>query len=237
NQPVVLKLVFPARDLEVSALEELEVKATAWDDFGVKRFGLSYSLSGQPPVDVVLGENAAARQKHDLSHVIRLEDLKAEPDDLLSYYFWAEDFAADGSVRRTESDMYFAEVRPFEEIFRQGEQPPGGQQQQQQNQSPNAMQAQQLAQLQKEIINATWKVIRREISSKLTEPFASDVEQIQLSQSSALEQATALAEKLQDPESQEHGEAVLRAMHEAITHLTAAHDQPSAQPLQPALKA
>ena len=51
--------------------------------------------------------------------------------------------------------------------------------------------AQQLAQLQKEIINATWKVIRREVSSKLSEPFASDVEQIQLSQSSALEQATA----------------------------------------------
>jgi hypothetical protein len=237
NQPVVLKPVFPARDLEVSALEEVDVKATAWDDFGLKRYGLSYSLSGQPPIDVVLGENAAPRQKHDLSHVIRLEELNAQPDDLLSYHFWAEDFAPDGSLRRTESDMYFAEVRPFEEIFRQGEQPPGGQQQRQQNQSPNAMQAQQLAQLQKEIINATWKVIRREISSKLTEPFASDVEQIQLSQSSALEQATALAAKLQDPESQEHGEAVLRAMQEAIKHLTAAHDQLAAQPLQPALKA
>ncbi|HMC09818.1 MAG TPA: hypothetical protein VKH44_00955, partial [Pirellulaceae bacterium] len=238
NQPVVLKPVFPARDLEVSALEEMDVKATAWDDFGVKRFGLSYSFSGQEPVDVVLGENAAARQKHDLVHVIRLEELKAQPDDLLSYHFWAEDFAPDGSLRRTESDMYFAEVRPFEEIFRQGEQPPGGQQpQRQQQQSPNAMQAQQLAQLQKEIINATWKVIRREISSKLTEPFASDVEQIQLSQSSALEQATARAEKLQDPESQDHGEAVLRSMQEAITQLTAAHDQPESQPLTPALKA
>src|SRR5439155_13181597 len=75
NQPVVLKPVFPARDLEVSALEEVDIKATAWDDFGVKRFGLSYSLSGQPPVDVILGENAAARQKHDLSHAIRLEEL------------------------------------------------------------------------------------------------------------------------------------------------------------------
>lgn len=236
NQPVTLKPVFPARDLEVSALEEIDVKATAWDDFGVKRFGLTYALSGQEPVEVVLGENAAGRQKHDLAHVIRLEELQAQPDDLLTYHFWAEDFAPDGSVRRNESDMYFAEVRPFEEIFRQGEPPPGGQQQQQQ-QSPNAMQAQQLAQLQKEIINATWKVIRREIGSRLTEPFASDVEQIQLSQSSALEQATALAEKLQDPESQEHGEAVLHAMQEAIGQLTAAHEQPAAQPLLPALKA
>ena len=136
NQPVALKPVSPARDTEVSALEELEVKATAWDDFGVQRFGLSYSLSNQPPVDVVLGENAAARQKHELAHVIRLEDLKAQPDDLLSYHFWAEDFASDGSVRRAESDMYFAEVRPFEEIFRQGEAPAGGQQQGARRQMP-----------------------------------------------------------------------------------------------------
>src|SRR5262249_10893840 len=137
NQPVALKPVFPARDLEASALEEIDVKATAWDDFGVKRFGITYALSGHDPVEAVLGENAAARQKHELTHIIRLEELKAEPDDLLSYHFWAEDFAADGSLRRTESDMYFAEVRPFDEIFRQGEQPPGGAQQQQQRQSPN----------------------------------------------------------------------------------------------------
>src|SRR5205814_9213504 len=92
NQPPVLKPVFPAHDVEVSALEELDVKATAWDDYGVKRFGLTYSLAGQQPVDVVLGENAAARQKHELAHVIRLEELKATEDDLLSYHFWAEDF-------------------------------------------------------------------------------------------------------------------------------------------------
>src|SRR5206468_5616142 len=106
---------------------------------------------------------------------------------------------------------YFAEVRPFEETFRQGEQPPGGAQQQQQGQSQNAMQAQQLAELQKQIINATWKLIRREVGNRLTDAFGGDVEQIQLSQSSAIEQATALAEKLQDPESQEHAEHVLTA--------------------------
>ncbi len=67
----------------------------------------------------------------------------------------------DGELRRTQSDMYFAEVRPFEEIFREGEPPPGGQQQQQQ-QSQNGQQAEELAELQKEIINATWRVVRDE---------------------------------------------------------------------------
>src|SRR5205823_6637410 len=148
-----------------------EVKATAWDDFGAKRYGVSYSLSAQPPVDVVLGEKAAARQKHELADTIRPEALTREPDDLPPYQCWAEDFAADGSVRRTESDMYFAEVLHFDEISRQGERPPGGHQQQQQSQSQNAMQPQQLAQLQKEIISATWKVIRLEIDGKLSEQF------------------------------------------------------------------
>jgi hypothetical protein len=240
NQPVALKPVFPARDLEASPLEEIEARATAWDDFGVARFGVSYALAGEEAVEVVLGEKAAARQKHELAHVVRLEELKAEPDELLSYYWWAEDFGPDGQPRRVESDMYFAEVRHFEEIFRQGEQPPGGQQQnqqQQQGQGQNAQQAQQLAQLQKEIINATWKVIRREIGQTLTDKFVPDVEQIVQSQEEALEQAAALAGRVQDAESQEHVAAVLQAMQEAVTHLKAAHDAPSREPLHPALAA
>jgi hypothetical protein len=241
NQPPSLKPTFPARDLEVSALEEIDVKATVFDDIGLVRHGISYSLAGQEPVEAVLGERAAAKQKHELAHRIRLEELKAEPDQLLSYYWWAEDHAADGQVRRTESDMYFAEVRPFEEIFRQGQQPPGGEQQQrqqqQQGQSQNAQDAQQLAQLQKEIINATWKLIRREIGSKLTDAFASDVEQVQLSQAAAIEQAGALAQRLTDEQSQGHIEAVVTHMGSAADHLQAAHDGPGAAPLKAALPA
>jgi hypothetical protein len=159
NQPPNLKAVFPAKDLEVSALEELDVKATVWDDFGVAKLGLTYSLGEGEAIDVVLTENAVAKEKHDVSHIVRLEELHAEPDQLLSYHWWAEDIGPDGQPRRVFSDMYFAEVRPFEEIFRQGEQPAGGeqqrqQQQNQQGQGQNAQDAQQLAKLQKDIINA-----------------------------------------------------------------------------------
>jgi hypothetical protein len=238
NRPVALKPVFPARDLEASPLEEIDARATAWDDFGVARFGVTYALAGEEPVEVVLGEKAAARERHELVHTMKLEDLQAEPDELFSYHWWAEDLDAAGQARRVESDMYFAEVRHFEEIFRQGEQPPGGeQQQQQQGQGQNAQQAQQLAQLQKQIINATWKLIRREVGGKLSEAFAGDVEQIVQSQQTALEQATALAGRVQDAESQEHVAAVLTAMQQAVTHLTAAHGGPAREPLQPALAA
>ena len=69
--------------------------------------------------------------------------------------------------------MFFAEVRHFEEIFRQGEQPPSGSaENEQEGQQQNAEQATKLAELQKEIINGTWKVIRRETGTKLSDKFA-----------------------------------------------------------------
>lgn len=239
NKPPELKLTFPGRDVRVSPLEETDVQGTVWDDYGVTLFGISYAMAGGDEQQVTLGENAAAKQTHAMLHSIRFEQLKAEPDQLLSYYLWAEDIGPDGQPRRVLSDMYFAEVRPFEEIFRQGEQPPGGEQQQQQQQqgSQNAQQAEQLADLQKEIINATWKLIRRETAEEPTEPFASDVELIYQSQGSALEQANELVGNLEDAESQAHGEAVLRAMNDAFDELRAAKDGPAIEPLRPALAA
>ncbi|HEV3024513.1 MAG TPA: hypothetical protein VGX76_18685, partial [Pirellulales bacterium] len=51
NKPPDLKLA--SHDVEVSPLEETDVKATAWDDFGVARFGLTYKLAGGEPTEVV----------------------------------------------------------------------------------------------------------------------------------------------------------------------------------------
>ena len=49
NRAPELKLEFPSRDVDVSPLEELTVKAQVWDDFGVRRVGLSYSMAGEAP--------------------------------------------------------------------------------------------------------------------------------------------------------------------------------------------
>ncbi len=239
NQPPTLKIVFPARDVEVSALEEVDTRVTAWDDFGLIRAGITYSLADQTPVDAVLTENAAAQKRHPLSQLIRLEELMAQPDQLLSYHFWAEDFGPDGSVRRTMSDMFFAEVRHFEDIYRQGQAPPGGQSKPPaggQN-AQNAQAAQKLAELQKEIINATWKLIRRESGLRLSEAFADDAEEIALSQAEAQDKTTGLAETLKDAESLAFLETVLEKMAKALAHLTEAHEQPAVAPLPLALAA
>src|SRR5205085_1997398 len=110
------------------------------DDFGLGDFGIAYSMGGDEPKFIKLGEKGAANEKKALAHLLKVEDMKAEPDQLVSYFAWAEDRGPDGKIRRTESDMYFAEVRPFEEIFRKGD---DAQQQQQQQQEQGGQQGQQ----------------------------------------------------------------------------------------------
>jgi hypothetical protein len=241
NQPASVKPLFPARDIEASPLEEIDLKATVWDDFGIPRAGVTYSLAGRPPVEAVLIEQVAGKNRHEMAHSVPLENLQAQPDELVAYYFWAEDLDPDGQVRRTLGDMYFAEVRHFEEIYRQGEAQPGGQQGnrqpqgQNQGQGANANAAQELADLQKQIINATWKVIRREVAEKLTPSFADDVTQLAESQQQALSQATALAERVTDSESRGHVARVTQAMQTALTHLEEARDDAAREPLPTAL--
>ncbi len=96
--------------------------------------------------------------------------------------------------------MYFAEVRHFEEIFRQGEQPPGGsaQNEEQEGGQNNARDSDQLAELQKEIINGTWKLVRRETGGKPTDKLAEDGKVLKEAQQSAIEKADGLGERLQD---------------------------------------
>jgi hypothetical protein len=240
NRPPDVKLEAPARDVQISPLEELALRARVYDDFGLRRFGVSYSMAGEPPQEIVLGEATPGKERREVEHVIAFEALKAEPDQLLSYYFWAEDAAADGAVRRTSGDMYFAEVRPFEEIFRQGQQPTDEEQMQQQpgqQGGQNARQAEELANLQKQIINATWKLIRRETLQQPTDKFVPDVQLVGESQASAKEQATALGERLEDPRSKAYLDAVLNQMDRALAELVRAKEGPAIDALTPALAA
>jgi len=237
NRQPDVTIVIPARDVRVSPIEELQTQASVWDDFGLRAVGITLSLAGQPPEEVALGEATARNARQEVEHLIDFEALEAEPDQLLFYYFWAEDVGPDGMPRRTLGDMYFAEVRHFEEIFRRGEQPPGGDAQQQQKGDGNAEQAQELAELQKQIINATWTVIRREVDTPPTDEFAADAGQLRGSQQAAFDRAAALVDKVRDTQSKEHVGNVLRHMAKALKHLSEAVEASAPEALQPALAA
>jgi len=162
NRAPDLKFVSPRGDQRLSALEEIAFQAEASDDFGLKEYGIAYTLAGQETKFVPLGTNSSPNEKRAFNHLLPLEELSAQPDQLLSYFLWADDIGPDGKLRRTSGDMYFAEIRAFEEIFREGQSMAGGQQEGGQQ---GGGQMQKLAQLQKQIINATWTLQRGKAAS------------------------------------------------------------------------
>ena len=202
NQPPSLKFKFPSGDQRFSALEEVSLEGETWDDFGLKAHGIGYQVSGQEQVDLQLGEEAPAKKKVNLAHLLPLETMSLAPGDLISYYLWAEDIGPDGNIRRAYSDIFFGEIRPFEEIFRQG-QPNAQQQQQQQQGQQQGNPATQLAELQKEIISATWNVRRTQSGSAVSEKGHEDLEVVLTSQEEAITQAETLMEQITDPKSSE----------------------------------
>ncbi len=240
NKRPDLKLAFPGKDQEVSPLEEMMLEAKVSDDFGLPEFGLIYGLAGNETSALKLGENAAAKVKHSALATLALEDMNAEPDQLVSYYFYADDYGPDGNVRRTLGDMYFAEVRKFEQIFRQGQQQQGQQQQQRQQQPQGQQQGQgqqmqQLAELQKQIMTATWNLVRRP-SLETRDPQGvsqakDDAKVLSASQETAKAQVGEMMEKLQDPTQQALAETLIADMDGIISQFSGFDDSASIKTL------
>jgi hypothetical protein len=175
-----------------------------------------------------------------LQHLIDLESLQAKADQLVTYHFWTEDLDRDGQPRRIESEMYFAEVRPFEETFREADASATQQRQEQQQQqgSESAQQAEELAELQKKILSATWNLLRGIPKSN---PDASQSIQEQMpilleSQNQALEQTEALKEQLQAPNAAQDLFKVQSSMREAIAELNHTRSETPSLSLRGAIK-
>jgi hypothetical protein len=153
-----VKVVFPHGDQRVSSLEELELEGEARADFGLLQYGLGYSVAGREPHYDTLGQTAPANVKCRFTNQLALENLGLAEDQVVSYFAWADDRGPDGRVRRTFSDMFFAEIRPFDEIFRADQSGGSGNQEQSQGGDQGGNQGTRLAELQKQILIATWKL-------------------------------------------------------------------------------
>jgi hypothetical protein len=231
NRTPELKIASPRGDQRVSPLEEMTFQAEAWDDFGLQSYGIAYNLAGKETKFIELGKTTPANEKRSLNHLLKLEDLSVQTDQLISWFIWAEDIGPDGQVRRTAGDMYFAEVRPLEEIYREGQ----GQDGQNEMGQQSGGESTKLAELQKQIINATWKLQRQETGQTPSAQYRKDAPVVQQSQESALEQAQMLKARAIDPRFQVLWESVEEQMEKALKHLTEATN--SSAPLPSALAA
>lgn len=228
NRRPELKVATPKGDTRVSPIEEVAFRAQAWDDFGMTRYGLSYTIAGGAAKDVALGQETAADEKQQLAHLLKLEDIGAKPDELVSWYLWAEDTGPDGKPRRTETDIYFAEVRPFEEIFKQGDDS-----EEDSDKAGQGNEAQKLAESQKQIISATWNIKRSEeaaASPQPTEKYLKDVPVVRDSQGEMMTKTKALGEKMENAKSKALVENATREMQAALDRLNEATKTPEPLP-------
>ncbi len=234
NRKPELKVVTPRGDQRVSQIEEIAFRVDAWDDFGLRAVGISYSIGGGETKELVLARDSKPDEKLHLEHVLKLEGIGVKEDELVSWHVWAEDAGPDGKPRRTAGDIFFAEVRPFEEIYRPGEES-AGEPKQGEGQGEEATK---LAELQKQIISATWNLKRSEdgaAASAPSEKYLKDEPVVKDSQAEALGMAQKLAEKIEQPKSVAIVAQVMQDMQRALTQLTSAEKQTA--PLSDALNA
>ncbi len=154
DRPPEVHVVRPASDRRVTPLEEVEIEVEAADDFGIASLDLVYSVRGR--ADAVVPIRVPPNQTSVKSgRTLYLEDLRVKPGDFVSYYVRARDLARGKPSSESRSDIFFLEVRTFEEEFSlaQSQAAMGG--------GSSDPQLDDLVVAQKDIIVATWKLDRR----------------------------------------------------------------------------
>ena len=233
-----LSLLHPGKDRRVTSLEEVFLRATASDDYGLNRFVLHYSISGGDEQQVPL--SGEPRQQLDLTlegdALIYLEELEVKPGDFVSYYLSAADNNGLQGPSEVFSDIYFLEVISTKEEFRRVVARPnqggmgGGEMGGRQQQSSA------LAENQKKIIVATWKLLKQQKNVN-TNKFTEDVQVVASSQSEVLQRAQMSLRRLTErfSYSDESYDTAVSYMEQAVEQMALAREKLDAQQLKEAL--
>jgi hypothetical protein len=152
DRPPDVRILRPAGDQQITPLEEVAIEARAEDDYGIANFELVYAVPGGQSKVVPFTHVSGTEVARLGAHLLAAEDLRVKPGDVITYYARARDVSRGKRSTETRSDMYFLEVRPFNEEFVEA---------QSQGSGPNGAQIETLIAAQKEIINATWNIERR----------------------------------------------------------------------------
>ena len=122
----------PGRDVKVTKLDEVEIVAEATDDYGVAELKLMYRIGSDELREFVMessvstpivgsGSGADARHIAEGAYTFYLEEFDVEPGDIISYYAHATDNNTRTGPGEASSEIYFIEIRPFNEDFHEGE--------------------------------------------------------------------------------------------------------------------
>jgi hypothetical protein len=153
DRPPDVRVLRPAGDRQVTPIEEVAIEARADDDFGIADFDLVYSVRGGTEKAVPFKRDGSGMTVNG-NRTVYLEDLGVQPGDFVTYYARARDVSRGKRATEARSDIFFLEVKPFEEEFVAAQsQAMGG--------GSGDRSLDDLAEAQKEIIVATWKLDAR----------------------------------------------------------------------------
>ncbi len=149
DRPPTVRVLRPGGDREVTPLEEVTIEVRADDDHAVERLDLIYTVVGRAertlPFDVPEGASAVTGVR-----TFFVEDLAVEPGDVVTYFARARDSGFGGVSTEARSDLYFLEIRPFDNEFEEALSQGGL--------GPQAAELGRLVGLQKQIVVATWRL-------------------------------------------------------------------------------
>jgi hypothetical protein len=151
DRPPNVRIQRPGGDRQVTPLEEVLIEASADDDFGLSSLEIVFQAPGKADTVVPFHTRGAVRAEG--RHLVALEDLAVAPGDFVTYYARARDAGQGRRGAESRSDIFFLEVKPFEEAFVAAQSQSLGMQ--------GGEGLQDLAEAQKEIIAATWKLDAR----------------------------------------------------------------------------
>ena len=195
DQPPSAMFIRPGRDTTASAIEEVFIEARADDDFGLYSLDVVYSVNGGPDEAVSLfnsgGAGDNALKEVSAGHTFFLEELELEPGDFLSYYARATDRNLLQEDDDVKSDLYFIQIRRYSSDFRQQQSQGGGGGMD----AGGGGDARELSKAQREIISATFNLIRDQ-EDYTAEEFQENVVFLTLAQGRLREQVETLIRRM-----------------------------------------
>jgi hypothetical protein len=188
DRPPDVRILRPGGDAKVTRLEEVVIEARADDDHGLSRFELVYAPRGgnERVVPLSRGGGTSATGQH----TVFVEDLDVRPGDFVSYYARARDISRGKRSTETRSDIFFLEVRPFNEEFEAAQSQAG-------MSGAGGGEFEDLTKLQKDIVVATWRLDRRQASGAGRS--AADIKAVAKSQADVKARAAQLAARMSAP--------------------------------------
>ena len=191
DRPPTIMFTKPGRDEKVLNVDEVYAEVQADDDYGVQKLELVYSVNGGPEKTEPLYNATRRTPQMTAGHTFSLEDFKLQPGDVVSYYARATDNDAVSGAKTSSTDIYFLQVRPFDQEYKQDQGGGGG------GGGGGNDDTGQLSEQERQIIAGTFNTMRDK-ASKQAKDLQEDLSTLRVSQQKLRGQTEELARRIVD---------------------------------------